>query len=63
MTASGVGIMDKWAYMHILKQNWKQSAANLKMPLVYKFQQDNDPKHAAVINMMWLIYKLLRTLP
>jgi hypothetical protein len=73
MAASGVsnltfvdGIMDKWDYMHILKQNLKQSDANLKMQLVYKFQQDNDPKHTAEINKLWLIYNVpqqLRTPP
>jgi hypothetical protein len=53
MTASGVGnlmfvdgIMDKRGYMQILKQR----SANLKMPLVYKFQRDNDPKHTAEIS-------------
>jgi hypothetical protein len=50
--------MDKWGYMDILKQNLKQSAANMKMPLAYKFQQDNDPKHTAEINKLWLIYNV-----
>jgi hypothetical protein len=52
MTVSGVGTLT------FVDGIMKQSAANLIMPLVYKFQQDNDPKHTEEINMMWLIYSI-----
>ena len=40
------GIMDRYAYVNILKHNLKKSANMLELKN-YKFQQDNDPKHTS----------------
>jgi transposase len=65
MAAKGVGnlafidgIMDRWVYLDILKKNLKKSARKLKMPAVYRFQQDNDPKHTAGVVKQWLLDKI-----
>ena len=52
------GIMDKIKYLNILKKNLKDSAEKLKMPQVYYFQQDNDPKHSSYIVQLWLLYNI-----
>jgi len=49
------GILDKMAYLNSLKSSMKQSAQKLRMPPGYIFQQHNDAKHTAQINMYWLI--------
>ena len=45
------GIMDKYVYSDILMKNVKQSTIKMGMPNAYMFQQDNDSKHNAMINM------------
>lgn len=60
------GTMDKFVYNNILKQNVKQSAEKMGMMAGFMFQQDNDSKHTAEINKLWLIWnvaKQLRTPP
>jgi transposase len=36
----------------------KKSASGLKMPAVYKFQKDHDPKHTAEVVKQWLLDKI-----
>lgn len=42
------GIMDKWGYLDIVRNDLKNSAIKLRMEN-YIFQQDNDPKHTAKV--------------
>lgn len=69
MAASGVGklqfidgIMDRWVYLNILKNNLKESAAALSIGRDFIFQQDNDPKHTAMIIKEWLLYNVPKQL-
>lgn len=62
-SASGVGnlvfiegIMNQHVYMALLKENLKASAQKLGIEKTFAFYQDNDPKHKAWINRMWLLY-------
>ncbi|KAJ4427525.1 hypothetical protein ANN_25173 [Periplaneta americana] len=71
MSSKGVGTihfiddnLNKWGYLNILKNNVKQSVEKMGLLASYMFQQDNDPKHTAEINKLWLIWnvpKQLRT--
>lgn len=71
MSAAGVGnlhfingIMDKFAYLDILKENVQQSAEKLGIGNNFAFYQDNDPKHTSGVAKLWLISncpKLLQT--
>lgn len=71
MSSKGVGTihfiddnLNKWGYLNILKNNVKQSVEKMGLSASYMFQQDNDPKHTAEINKLWLIWnvpKQLRT--
>ncbi|GBM76540.1 Transposable element Tcb1 transposase [Araneus ventricosus] len=63
MSAVGVGnlhfidgMMDKYMYLDILKQNLKQSAEKMGILPHYKLYQDNDPKHNAHICRLWALY-------
>lgn len=63
MAASGVGnlafidgMMDKIAYLNILKNNLKDSAEKLGLRSNFTFQQDKDPKHTAFVVKEWLLY-------
>ena len=50
------GILDKYKFLDILKNNLKDSATKLGLSENYYFQQDNDPKHKAKIIQEWLLY-------
>lgn len=61
MSAAGVGklvfvesTMRKEDYLKILKQNLKESVKILGLGVPWTFQQDNDPKHTAIIVKNWL---------
>lgn len=56
------GIMDKWKYLTILKENLKQSAEKLGLGRDWVFQQDNDPKHTAIVVKEWLLYNVPKQL-
>ncbi|GBN96232.1 Transposable element Tcb1 transposase [Araneus ventricosus] len=69
MSAVGVGnlhfidgIMDKYMYLDILKQNLKQSAEKMGVLPHYKLYQDNDPKHNAHICRLWALYHCLQVI-
>lgn len=63
------GIMDRFVYLNILKNNLEQSVQKLNLPNNYYFQHDNDPKHCAhcaYIVRQWIAFKvphLLQTPP
>lgn len=57
--------MDKWQYLHVLKQNLKASAEKLGIPRTFEFYADNDPKHTSYVAKKWLLHncpKVLETL-
>ncbi|GBO36848.1 hypothetical protein AVEN_97788-1 [Araneus ventricosus] len=59
------GMMDKYMYLDILKQNLKQSAEKMGILPHYKLYLDNDPKHNAHICILWALYycpQVIRTL-
>lgn len=63
ISSNGVGrlefietIMDKYAYLNVLKRNLKQSVDELGLGREYYFQQDNNPKHTADIVKLGLLY-------
>lgn len=65
MAASGVGnlvfiegVMDRFCYLDILKENLHASATKLGIGESFVFQQDNDPKHTAVIVKEWLSHNV-----
>ncbi|GBL59833.1 hypothetical protein AVEN_47754-1 [Araneus ventricosus] len=51
------GMMDKYMYLGILKQNLKQIAEKMAILPHYKLYQDNDPKHNAHICRLWALYQ------
>lgn len=50
------GTMNKDQYLQILKKNLRPSADNMGILDTFKMYQDNDPKHTALQNRLWLIY-------
>ncbi|KOC62209.1 hypothetical protein WH47_03967 [Habropoda laboriosa] len=48
------GILDKYKYLNILKNNVKDSARKLGLLRHFHFQQDNDPKRTAWIVKNWI---------
>ncbi|GBM29998.1 hypothetical protein AVEN_39130-1 [Araneus ventricosus] len=63
MSAVGVGnlhfidgMMDKYMYLDILKQNLEQSAEKMGILPHHKLYQDNDSKHNAHICRLWALY-------
>ncbi|GBL72259.1 Transposable element Tcb2 transposase [Araneus ventricosus] len=64
MSAEGVGnlhfidgMMGKYMYLGILKQNLKQRAEKMGILPHYKLYQVNDPKHNAHICRLWTLYQ------
>lgn len=65
MAANGVGnlifidsIIDHKAYLQILKDNLQESREKLGLADDFWFQHDNDPKHTAHNERLWLLYNL-----
>jgi transposase len=48
--------MNAKGYVNILRGNLKKSVRKLGIQDSYLFQQDNDPKHTALIKREWLLY-------
>ncbi|GFW75516.1 transposable element Tcb2 transposase [Trichonephila clavipes] len=58
--------MNALAYIDVLRHNLLYSAKKLSMENTFIFQQDNDPKHTAIVTNTWLLYhapRRLETLP
>ncbi|GFT83557.1 transposable element Tcb1 transposase [Trichonephila clavipes] len=50
------------AYIDVLWHNLLDSAKKLSMENTFIFQQDNDPKHTAIVTKTWLLYHAPRRL-
>ncbi|GFX72274.1 transposable element Tcb2 transposase [Trichonephila clavipes] len=48
--------MNALAYIDVLRRNLLDSAKKLIMENTFMFQQDNDPKHTAIVTKTWLLY-------
>ena len=65
MAASGTGnlifidgILDKYKYLNILKNNFKESVRKLGLLEDFHFQHYNDPKHTARIVKKWIVHNI-----
>lgn len=47
------GILDKYEYLHVLKNNLNNCGHNLRLLENFYFQKNNDPKHRA----KWIVKK------
>ncbi|GFX99580.1 transposable element Tcb1 transposase [Trichonephila clavipes] len=54
--------MNALAYIDVLRRNLLDSAKKLSMENTFIFQQDNDPKHIAIVTQTWLLYHAPRRL-
>ncbi|GFX27340.1 transposable element Tc1 transposase [Trichonephila clavipes] len=54
--------MNVLAYIDVLRHNLLDSAKKLSMENTFIFQQDNDPKHTAIVTKTWLLYHAPRRL-
>ncbi|GFT85685.1 transposable element Tc1 transposase [Trichonephila clavipes] len=54
--------MNALDYFDALRQNLLDSAKKLSMENTFIFQQDNDPKHTAIVTKTWLLYHAPRQL-
>ena len=50
------GIMNKYVYFEIIKNNLQSSVEKRNHTVNYIFQQDNELKHAALNTKWWLFY-------
>ncbi|GFU76902.1 transposable element Tcb1 transposase [Trichonephila clavipes] len=50
------------AYFNVLRHNLFDSAKKLSMENFFIFQQDNCPKHTAIVTKTWLLYHVPRRL-
>ncbi|GFY30648.1 transposable element Tcb2 transposase [Trichonephila clavipes] len=48
--------MNALAYIDVLRRSLLDSAKKLSMENTFIFQQDNDPKHTAIVTKTWLLY-------
>ncbi|GFY35922.1 hypothetical protein TNCV_4842941 [Trichonephila clavipes] len=48
--------MNALAYIDVLGHNLLDSAQKLSMENTFILQQDNDPKHTAIVTKTWLLY-------
>ncbi|GFU20693.1 transposable element Tcb2 transposase [Trichonephila clavipes] len=48
--------MNALAYIDVLRHNLLDSAKKFNMENTFIFQQDNDPKHTAIVTKTWLLY-------
>ncbi|GFW66535.1 histone-lysine N-methyltransferase SETMAR [Trichonephila clavipes] len=48
--------MNALAYVDVLRHNLLDSTKKLIMENTFIFQQDNDPKHTAIVTKTWLLY-------
>ncbi|GFW89735.1 transposable element Tc1 transposase [Trichonephila clavipes] len=54
--------MNALAYIDVFRRNVLDSAKKLSMENTFIFEQDNDPKHTAIITKTWLLYQAPRRL-
>ncbi|GFW03070.1 transposable element Tcb2 transposase [Trichonephila clavipes] len=54
--------MNALAYIDVLRHNLLDSAKKLSTENTFIFQQDNDPKHTAIVTKTWLLYHAPRRL-
>ncbi|GFX17012.1 transposable element Tc1 transposase [Trichonephila clavipes] len=54
--------MNALAYIDVLRHNLLDCAKKLNIKNTFIFQQDNDPKHTAIVTKTWLLYHAPRRL-